>query len=501
MMLYERICRLEGDADQPAVITPDGTTSWSQLRASAIERAQEFSDLRARRVGLLLPATSQGITMLAALDACGAATFLLDENLSSDAARQSAVDLGLDVVLTYACDADRLNPQRRWQRIELSQRDSNESASSDVSGAEEPWSTVTILTSGTEGKPKAAQHTWQTLARPVRTDARFANHTWLLSFRVHLYAGLQVVLQSLLNHGTLVIAPPDLTPDQIVKLMIDGGVDHASATPSYWRRLALFADRKMLSQVPLRQVTMGGEPADQQVLDSLHEMFPQARIVHIYATTELGRCFSVTDGLAGFPVSFLKQPTVDGVELKIDRDQLFVRPVHAMQGYDRSGPNAAATENDANTVLQQGDSSCRGNSDGGDGGDASVDGEPVWPDTWFATGDLVTVDQDRVHFAGRMGDMINVGGNKVRPLLVEQVVRSVHGVVDARIYGQSSSIAGQLVACEYVAASGTAPDELKRSIAAVCAEKLQPYECPRFFRVVESIEMSAAGKRTRGSRP
>ncbi len=72
---------------------------------------------------------------------------------------------------------------------------------------------------------------------------------------------------------------------------------------------------------------------DQGLLDQLHARFPQARIVHIYATTELGRCFSVADGRAGFPTSYLNQPTRDGVWLRLAGDELEVQSANGMVGY------------------------------------------------------------------------------------------------------------------------------------------------------------------------
>ena len=64
--------------------------------------------------------------------------------------------------------------------------------------------------------------------------------------------------------------------------------------------------RDALKEVPLEQITLGGEIADQTILDTLKQMYPAARVVHIYATSELGRCFSVKDGKAGFPAHFLE---------------------------------------------------------------------------------------------------------------------------------------------------------------------------------------------------
>ena len=190
------------------------------------------------------------------------------------------------------------------------------------------------MTSGTTGEPKAARHSWDSLTRPVRRQAASQPPCWLLAFRPQLYAGLQVILQALLNGGTLVVAPPQAPPDEVVELMAQAGVEFASATPSYWRRLLMSSDAAMQRRVPLVQITLGGEVVDQSILDQLHETFPAARLVHIYATTELGRCFSVTDGRAGFPRAWLDQTSSDGIALQVRGGELWVRSANAMAGYD-----------------------------------------------------------------------------------------------------------------------------------------------------------------------
>ena len=46
---------------------------------------------------------------------------------------------------------------------------------------------------------------------------------------------------------------------------------------------------------------LSGEIADQAILDSLRNAFPQASIGHAYASTEAGVAFEVATGLPAFP--------------------------------------------------------------------------------------------------------------------------------------------------------------------------------------------------------
>ena len=443
-------------ADREVLLTPRISTTWGQLAALVSEVDAKLRPLQRQRVGLIMRPHPVCLAALAALDDLQCDTYLLDGQLDAKTALQRAADLNLRAVVQYgeSSDADHLQVD-------------SASARADGSGS----SSVVILTSGTEGRPKAARHIWKTLSRPVRKGR--SGQRWLLTYRPHLYAGLQVLLQCLLNHGTLVAAEANAHADEVIQLMRDGRVEHASATPSYWRQLLLFGNHQLLRDVSLQSITLGGEVVDQPILDALRDQFPSARIVHIYATTELGRCFSVSDGQAGFPLRLLDTPSGDGIEIKVEGGELFVRSPNSMVSY-------APTSLPGHPMRQQ-----------------TADVEPGVE--WFATGDLVKIEDERACFVGRRSETINVGGNKVHPIEVEGVVRSVPGVADARVYGKDSSIAGQLVACQIVPKQGHDPEALRRSIAAQCTEALPSFQRPRVIDVVDRIELTQAGKSARAA--
>jgi len=329
---------------------------------------------------------------------------------------------------------------------------------------EEPGSgdsSITILTSGSTGEQKAVRHSWETLSRPIRRYPGDRAPKWLLTYRPNLYAGFQVALQCLADRGTLVIPDLDLDPQSTAQFMLATGVEFVSATPSYWRRLLMFSDPDLLARIPIVQITLGGEVVDQPVLGKLRNTFPKARLVHIYATTETGRCFSVSDGLAGFPDSYIRGTTLtDGVELKIEDGELMIRSANSMRMYDRycSHPEVA---------------------------------------DWFATGDLVEIRDSRVYFVGRKSEMINVAGSKVYPIEVERVIRSVPGVSDVRVFGKASSIAGELVACEIVLDPGQDPDVLRDLVTRTCRDRLSSPQQPRLIKFAAKLSLSSAGKTLR----
>jgi acyl-CoA synthetase (AMP-forming)/AMP-acid ligase II len=431
---------------QPAVVTHDEIVNWASLRQHAQGLFDTKKTLGKRRVGLSFGPTAKSYAALAALDRLACDVFLLDANLSVEEVRRLSQKLRLGAFLTTG----RSVHDPMLEVHELSD--------------EEKWSgesTITILTSGSTGEPKAARHSWESIARPVRKTIGIQPPKWLLTYRPHLYAGLQVMLQCFADRGTLFIPDSHADSQSTVRFMGDAAIEYVSATPSYWRRLLMFSDTELLKRIPLVQITLGGETIDQPILDKLHQYFPKARLVHIYATTELGRCFSVTDGKAGFPLTYLNTGGAGGAELKVDGGELLVRSPNSMQMYDSL------------SSLQ-----------------------PAFAD-WFPTGDLVKLDDGRVHFVGRRSEMINVAGSKVFPIEVERVIRNIPGVLDVRVFGKASSIAGELVACDVVATPGQDRQALKDIVAQTCRAQLNSQQQPRLIKLVDRIDLSAAGKTIR----
>jgi acyl-CoA synthetase (AMP-forming)/AMP-acid ligase II len=445
-MLSKLIFETSLPFDQEAIITRETLTTWSDLKRQAQGFADEHRAFGKRRVGLSFSAAASSYAALGALERIESDVFLLDSRLAVEDALALARKLKLGGLLVLENDGK-----------------SSSFKGHDLPG-EEAWSgnsSVTILTSGTTGEPKAARHSWEGLARPVRTGRGDQAPRWLLTYRPHLYAGLQVMLQCFADRGTLVVPDHEMDPQSVAQFMYGAGVQFVSATPSYWRRLLMFSDAEILKRVPLAQITLGGEVIDQPTLDKLRQYFPETRLVHIYATTELGRCFSVHDGLAGFPVSYLNDPLPDGTQLKVEEGELLIRSPNSMRRYDPHSLQGATTVG------------------------------------WFATGDLVAIRDTRVFFAGRKSDMINVAGSKVYPVEVERVIRAIPGVADVRVFGKASSIAGELVVCEIVPDGDQNHEVLKEKVTRFCREKLTTYQQPRMIKFVARLAITSAGKTVR----
>lgn len=429
--------------ENPAVMSRDVTMTYGALATRGNILTERWRALAGLRVCLAVREPENHIAAAIALDRLQCRTVLAGDRSLAEI-RALADQLHWQAVVWNVIDEPELLNQVRV----------DETA---AAGA------VTLLTSGTTGRPKAANHTWATLAGPVRRDFQYQHARWLCAYPLSLYAGTQVVLQAVLNWSALVI-PSSLEPVPVARTMRLAGVTHASGTPTFWRRLLLFASPDDLRACRLEQITMGGEAVTQPLLDHLSDRFPETRLVHIYASTELGRLFSVTDRQEGFPAMWLDEPQERGIALRVLHGELMARSRHAMVSYDQPGLTAPAT---------------------------STNGEA---EGWTATGDLVERRGDRVVFRGRKSDLINVGGRKVLPLTVEAVLREAAGVRDVRVYGKGSSLVGQVVAADVVLADGSEEGLVRAAIDRIARDRLARHEVPRLVQIVESIAHTRAFK-------
>lgn len=317
-----------------------------------------------------------------------------------------------------------------------------------------------LATSGTTNTPKLVAHMLDGLCRTVRKGETAAAARWGLLYDFSRFAGLQVVLQAIFGGSMLIIPPQNATLRERLEFLREHACTHLSATPTLWRAIVMTPGCRDL---PLRQITLGGEIADARILSTLQNVYPNARITHIYASTEAGVGFSVKDGQPGFPSSYLEHPPA-GLALRVVDGRLHIRNTTVKPVYVGTGHQF-------------------GSEDG-----------------WIDTGDSVEVVGGRIHFRGRASGVINVGGNKVHPEEVERVLLEHPGILACRVFGKSSSIMGTLVAVEIVPHEPSAePATLRSEIKAYLQNKLESYKVPAVLKIVEDLQVTSTGKLARGA--
>lgn len=358
--------------------------------------------------------------------------------------------MGVSVALLADDARDLVGELRDWPVVD----DSLAIAAPAVSGngmADRGPPHVVVATSGTAGPPKLVKRSWDAVLASARLADQWNGLGWLLVYDATRWAGIQVWAQSILTGGRLVV-PASRAPDVVARALVDEQAAILPATPTLLRRLLASADRRVLDRARVQRITLGGEAADGPLLEAATASFPQARVTHVYATTELGEVFRVSDGKPGFPAAWLGRELPGGVRL--------------------------STRRDGELLVQ-----------------LSRDTAEI------PTGDVIEHQGERCLFAGRRSDVILVGGAKVLPARVEEILRGVPGIAEARAYGQPSAITGELVAAEVVLRDplpdGATPESIRAAALSACRSELEPYGVPRILDIVKRIATTAAGKTQR----
>ncbi|MEC8557556.1 MAG: class I adenylate-forming enzyme family protein [Planctomycetota bacterium] len=304
---------------------------------------------------------------------------------------------------------------------------------------------IGIFTSGTTGTPKLIWHTAPSLEQAVRTGEKHASDVWGLTYSPTSFAALQVILQAVRNQNTLVNLF-GMSTEEIRKSIDSCSITHLSATPTFANLLC----DGIHQHASVTSFTLGGERVLRRLLEQLRSTFPNARFRNIYASSEAGSLLIAEDNCFEVPPALGEKIRVVNDELEIHTSLL------------------AASLQHANTSE------------------------------FYPTGDLVKVLKGSpltFKFSSRRSEWINVGGAKVDPIRIEEKLLQIAGIREARVYGKSNSVTGQIVCCDLV----VLPDSTlnSRSVRTHLNDILARHEIPQLIQFVDRIATTTAGKTSR----
>lgn len=303
-------------------------------------------------------------------------------------------------------------------------------------------SEITIFTSGTTGQPKKVLHTVATLTRSVRTGERYVGQIWAYAYNPTHMAGLQVFFQAFENLNTLVNVF-NKQRSEVYELINKHNITHISATPTFYRLLLPF-EQEYKTVV---RVTLGGEKSDSHLYENIKKVFPEAKINNVYASTEAGSLFAAKGDCFQIPEKIRDKFEVVDDELLIHK-----------------------------SLLGKSDS-------------FKFEGD------YYHSGDLIEwVDKESglFRFKSRKNELINVGGYKVNPGEVENILLSIDGVKQVLVYGKANSILGNVLCADIQLEDGVLLTDVE--IKKALRSQLQDFKIPRRIKFVEQMSLTRTGK-------
>jgi long-chain acyl-CoA synthetase len=312
---------------------------------------------------------------------------------------------------------------------------------------------LVLFSSGSTGKSKAALHDFVPLLEKFKTPR--SAMTVLTFLMIDHIGGINTLFYVLSNAGMAVTAI-DRNPDDVCAAIESHRVELLPTSPTFLNLLLMSEAYTRHDLSSLRLITYGTEMMPENTLLRLNELFPWAKIQQTYGLSELGILRSKSQRSDSLWVKV----GGEDFDVKVKDGTLRIRARSAMMGY----LNAPS---------------------------------PFDQDGWFDTGDLVESNGDYVRFLGRKSEIINVGGRKVFPAEVENILLQVENIKDATVRGERNPITGNVVVARINLTQPEDRGTLQKRIREFCRSRLEPYKVPVKIEIVDRNQFSGRYKKSR----
>ncbi len=311
-----------------------------------------------------------------------------------------------------------------------------------------------LFSSGSTGQPKGILHD---LARVAGKFIKPRQPVVAIPFlMLDHFGGINTLMAITASLGT-VVTVRERSVDAVCTAIDRHHVTLLPTTPSFLTMLMVSGVYKNYTLKSLNRISYGTEVMPQATLDRVRAEFPWAELQQTYGLSEVGVLHSRSraDGSTWVRIGG------EGFATKVVDGVLWIRSQYAMVGYLN-----APSEFDQ--------------------------------DGWFNTHDSVEVDGEYFRILGRTSDLINVGGQKVYPAEVEEVLLRQDNIRDAAVYGESHPLLGHIVVATVRLLAPEDAAALKLRLRKACLQELANFKAPAKIVVTEADLTSVRHKKLRG---
>jgi acyl-CoA synthetase (AMP-forming)/AMP-acid ligase II len=267
--------------------------------------------------------------------------------------------------------------------------------------------------------------------------------------------GIDTMLNTFGSGGT-VVTVPQRTPDVVARAIEQHRVHTLPTSPTFLNLFLISGVWQQHDLSSLKVIAYGTEPMPEGTLRRLHEAFPDVALVQTYGMSELGVLRSRSKDSTSLWIKF----TGDEFQTRIKDGILWVKADSAMLGY-LNAPDLFDAEG------------------------------------WLNTQDAVEVDGEYLRILGRASDLINVGGQKVYPAEVENVLLQLDNVEDVAVFGKPHPMMGQVVGARFKLKQEEPLDLFKRRMNAFARERLAKYQIPVMVEIATADQFGVRFKKLR----
>lgn len=311
-----------------------------------------------------------------------------------------------------------------------------------VKFAERQHPGLIVFSSGSSGLPKGILQDCENVMKKFVTE-RKGWRTVLFLLMDH-FGGFNTLMSSF-AYGGMGVCLADRMPETVCQAVEASQADLLPTTPTFINFLIASRCYNTYDLSSVQMITYGTEVMAAATLKKVHEIFPNAQVKQTYGLSELGVLRSKSES----DESVWVRIGGDGFEVKIKDGTLWIRSEANMVGY----LNAP---------------------------------DPFDAEGWMNTGDLVEVKGEYMRILGRKSDMINVGGQKVFPVEVENVLLEDENIAEVSVFGKAHPVMGNVVHAKVTLLEPEDHDSLILRLRKLCLAHLAKYKIPVKFMVIEN---------------
>lgn len=333
-----------------------------------------------------------------------------------------------------------------------------------------------IYTSGTTGKPKGVMLSHQNLLADAKANAQVieampADRFITISPLFHVFGQTNVLVTAMLC-GATVLLVRKFSPKTVLENLERHRVTFMAAVPTMYRMMLTHLRERSYNLSALRVCHSGAAP---MAIETFHEVeqYFGTPVQEGYGLSEASSivCSNPLHGArkpgsVGLPLEGVKVKILleDGQEAKPGQiGELHIQGEIVMLGYYKREVETAQ-------VLLE-----------------FEDGQ------WLKTKDLGFKDQDGyIHIVDRTDDLINIGGVKVYPREIEEVLYQHPAVESVAVTGVPSTLYHEAIKAFVVLKAGQVCE--KEHLLAFCRSRLAEFKIPKYYEFIDAIPQGASGK-------
>jgi len=335
-----------------------------------------------------------------------------------------------------------------------------------------------IFTSGSTGKPKGVMLSHQNLISNTDSIIAYLKLTskdiQLIVLPFYYCFGLSLLHTHLKVGGHVVLNNTFMFLGTVISDLKNYKCTGFSGVPSHYQMLLKKSKSFKETDFPdLRYVTQAGGKLHNVFIEEFVGAFPKINFVVMYGQTE------ATARLSYLPPDLVVKKMgsigkgIPGVELKIMNSN-----------GNEAGPDKVGE------IVAKGGNIMKGYYKDPEGTMITL------KDEWLYTGDLAKKDKDGfITIVAREKEIIKVGGKRVSPKEIEEVILSVPNVVDCTIKGVYDEIQGEALKAIIVIDNFKEKEIIKDQILLQCKMKLVLYKVPRVFEFERVMKVKSSGKK------